>query len=61
MKHLVVADGRLQEGVPIDQPLAAKNLAVGEHAEKSVTDRPGTGFIEREAEPLPVAATAHLF
>ena len=60
VKHLVVADGRLQEGVPVHQPLAAIDFALLEEREERLADRPGADLVEREAGPLPVAATAHL-
>ncbi len=60
VKHFVVADGRLQERVPVDQPLAAINFAVLEQLEKGLAHGPGADRIQRESRPLPVAATAHL-
>ena len=60
VEHLVVADGRLQEGVPIHQPLAAIDFALLEQREEGLAHGPGTDLVEREAGPLPVAATAHL-
>ena len=59
VEHLVVADGGLQERIPIDQPLAAIDLAfLEEIEERSRTAR--RNFVERESRALPVAATAHL-
>ena len=60
VKHLVIADGRLQERVPIHQPFAAIDFAVLEQAEEPLADGPGTLVVEREAGSLPIAATAHL-
>ena len=60
VKDLVVADGRLQHRVPVDQPLAAVDQAVAEEAEKRVPDRPRTDRVERETPAPPIAATAHL-
>ena len=41
VEHLVVAHGRLQERVPVHQPLAAVDLAVLEQVEERVAARPG--------------------
>ena len=41
VKDFVVADGRLQERIPIDQPLAAVDQAVAKHVEKRVRGPPG--------------------
>ena len=60
MKDLVVADGRLQERVPVDQPLAAVDQPLVEQAEERVPHGPGADRVEREPGPLPVAAAAHL-
>jgi len=60
VKHLVVADGRLQCGVPVDQPLAAIDQPPQEEAEERVADRPGANGIQRESGPIPVATAAHL-
>ena len=59
VKDFVVADGRLQHGVPVHQPLAAIDQPVAEHFEERMPHRPGALRIEREAGPLPIAATAH--
>ena len=40
VKHLVVADGGLQERVPVHQPLAAIDLALLEEREERLADRP---------------------
>ena len=60
VEHFVVADGRLQERVPIDQPLAAIDFAFLEEVEKRFAHRPRADLVERESGPLPVATTAHL-
>ena len=60
VKDLVIADGCLQHRVPVHQPLAAIDQPVAEHLEERVPHRPGALRIEREAGPLPIAATAHL-
>src|SRR5688572_24075695 len=60
LEHLVVADGGLKKSVPIHQPLTAVDLAVLEQAEERLTDRAGALLIEREPQPLPVAARAEL-
>ena len=59
VKDLVVADGRLQHGVPVHQPLAAIDQPVAEHLEERMPHRPGALRIEREAGPLPIAGAAH--
>ena len=59
VEDLVVADGRLQHGVPVHQPLAAIDQSVAEHLEERMPHRPGALRIEGEAGPLPVAAAAH--
>jgi len=56
VEDLVVADGRLQEGVPVDQPLAAADEATLEEPEEGLADRRGTLLVEREAGAAPVAA-----
>ena len=60
VEHFVVADGRLQERVPIHEPLAAIDFAVLEQLEERLADGPGTLVVEREPRPLPIAAAAHL-
>src|SRR5687767_3969561 len=60
LEHLVVADGRLQVGVPVHQPLAAVDLAVLEQPEERLADRSRTSLVQRKTQPLPVAATAKL-
>ena len=59
VEDLVVADGRLQHGVPVHQPLAAIDELVAEHLEERVPHRPSALRIEREAGPLPIAGAAH--
>ena len=56
--HLVVTDGRLQIGIPIDQSLAAINLRLAEEVKERVPDGAGADVIERKPGPLPVAAAA---
>ena len=60
VKHLVVADGCLQKGIPVDQPLAATDEALFEEPEERLTDGPGTLVVEREPHPVPVAAGPHV-
>ena len=48
VENLVVADGRLQERVPVDQPFAAIDLAFLEQAEERLAHRPGADLVERE-------------
>ena len=59
VEDLVVADGRLQHGVPVHQPLAAIDQSVAEHLEERMPHRPGALRIERKAGPLPVTGAAH--
>ncbi len=40
VEDLIVADGRLEERVPIDQPLAAIDFALLEQREERLADRP---------------------
>src|SRR6476620_8167204 len=61
VKDLVVADGCLQERVPIHQPFAAINQALAEEAEEGLADGAGAAFVERETSTGPVARAAHLF
>ena len=61
VKHFVIADGRLQERIPIDQPLAAVDFLLAEEVEEGDTHRASAHFIEREASSLPVATASHLF
>ena len=60
LENLVVADGRLQHGVPVHQSLAAIDKPILKHAEESVPDRAGADRVEREARALPIAARSHL-
>ena len=47
VKHFIIADGRLQERVPVHQPLAAVDFAVLEQAEEPLAD--GAAHIGRRA------------
>src|SRR5689334_12320988 len=60
VENLVIADGGLQEGVPIHQPLAAVDEAFAEQVEERLPHGAGTLLVERETRPLPVAGAAHL-
>ena len=55
----VVGDGRLQCGIPVDEPQPAVDQPVLEEAEERLIDRPGADLVEREADPRPVARAAH--
>ena len=59
LNDFVVADGRLQERVPIHQPLAAIDQAVLEQAEERLPHGARTDVVEREPRALPIAAAAH--
>src|SRR5947209_8362121 len=60
MVSLVIGHGGLQLGVPVDQPLAAKNQAVAKEIEKGLPNRAGADRVEGEACALPIAATTQL-
>ena len=60
VKHLVIADGSLQEGVPVDEPLAAADEALLEEPEERLAHRPRALVVEREPHPIPVATGAHV-
>ncbi len=46
VKDFVVADRRLQKGVPIDQSLAAKNQSLAEQVKESGSHGPRADFIQ---------------
>ena len=56
---LVVGHGGAELGVPVDQPLAAKDLARLEQVEKRAAHGARAQLIEGEPGPLPVAGAAH--
>ncbi len=56
---LVVGHGGAKLGIPVDQPLAAEDLARLEQVEKRTADGARAKFVEGEPGPLPVAGTAH--
>ena len=60
VEYLVVADRRLQERVPVDQPLAAVNQALAEQIEERAADRAGADVVQCEPRPPPIATAAHL-
>src|SRR5690606_26449241 len=60
MKNFIITHGGLQEGVPIDQPLAAINQFVSEEREEGPANGAGTNRVQRETGALPITATAHL-
>ena len=53
LEDFVVADGGLQERVPVHQPLAAVDQALAEQVEERLADGPRAAFVEREARALP--------
>ena len=59
--HLVVGDGGLKVRVPVHQPQAAANQAVGEHAIEGGADGPRASFVQREAGAGPVARASDAF
>ena len=60
VENLIVADRRLQEGVPVDQPLSAADEPLLEEPVKRLTDRRGAPLVERKAGAVPVAARPQL-
>ena len=59
-EDLVVSDGGLQVGVPVDEALAAVDQPVAEQLEEGVPDRARTDVIEGEAGAPPVATGPQL-
>ena len=60
VEDLVVADGRLQERVPVDQPLAAPHETLAEQPQEGLADSPRAAVVEREPHAVPVAAGAEV-
>ena len=60
VKHLVVADGGLQEGVPVHQPLAAADKPPVKQPEKSGSHRSSALLVEREAHAIPIATRSQI-
>ena len=60
VEDLVIADGCLEKGVPIDQPLASADEALLKQPEEGYANRPGTLVVEREANAVPVAARSEI-
>ena len=60
LKHFIVADGRLQEGVPVDEPLAAVDSFLAKQIEKGRPHGPRANVVERKACSLPIATAPHL-
>ena len=60
VEDIVVADGGLQEGIPVDEALAAVDEALAEQIEERLPHGSRAAFIEREPRSLPVAGAAHL-
>ena len=56
---LVVGDGSLKLGVPVDQALAAINQTVLEELEKRVANGLAADFVQGEAHTPPVAGATH--
>ena len=61
VKHLVVGDGGLQEGVPVDQPLASVDQAVAEELEERTADGSRANVVECEPHASPIAACSEHF
>ncbi len=57
---LVVGEGGLGDGVPVDEALASVDQAVFEEAVEGLADRPRADFVHGEALAVPVAGAAHL-
>ena len=60
VKDLVIADGRLEEGVPVHKPFATANEALLEEPQERRTDSNRALVVEREASAIPVAARAQV-
>jgi hypothetical protein len=56
VKDLVVTHGRLQEGVPVDEPLAPPHEALLKETQEGRTDGPRALLVERETRAVPIAA-----
>ena len=60
VEHFVIAHGRLQERVPIHEPLAAIDFAVLEQVEEPLAHGTRIVLVERELRAVPIATAAHL-
>ncbi len=60
VEDLVVAHGRLQEGVPVHEPLAAADEALLEEPEEGLAHGSRAPLVEREAGAVPIAAGAEV-
>ena len=56
---LVVGQGGLGDGVPVDEAFAAVDEAITEEAEECLADSPGADLVHREPLAVPVAAATH--
>ena len=56
VEHLVIAHGRLEKRVPINEPLAAADEPLAKQAVEGGADGRGALVVEREPHALPVAA-----
>ncbi len=56
---LIVGHRGAELGVPVDQPLAAENLAGLEQVEERPANRARADLVKREAGAVPVARAAH--
>ena len=59
MKDFIIADGCLQEGVPVDESFAAENQSFLEQIEERGANCLGTRLVQRKTRPRPVARTSH--
>ena len=58
--HLLVREGRLRRGVPVDHPYAAVDLAFLVEVAEDAQNALRAGFVHREARAVPVARGAQL-
>jgi len=57
---LVVGEGRLGDGIPVDEALAAIDQPVAEEPKERLAHGPSADIVHREALPVPIARAAHL-
>ena len=60
VKHFVIADGRLQKRVPINQSLAAIDQLFLNRSKKEVPDGSSAHIVQRETHALPITAGSQL-
>ncbi len=60
VEHFVVADGRLQEGVPVDEAFAPVDAAGAKQVEEGLSHGPCAHVVQRKTRALPVATAADL-